>query len=361
MREPDSSAVWRRVVLVAGLSGLSLAVTWASIAALHALTAVYRHRALSWPSLTDLPITRDDLLLAGAVVGFLVTEWFVVGWEQSALRRLLTKRDGSTRADLFYVIVTFTGLFSILVSVTSIGLGVWINNALLRGFGTPFAGDLPLWIACPMVFVLRSFCGYWRHRLTHTALFWPLHATHHAARDLNIVTVLRHHPLELIIGAIFTEFLPALLGFSPEAVIVTRMIESNYTLYMHSGLPSVAWLERYLLFGPRGHGIHHSVEPRHYNSNFSGDLVIWDRLFGTYTMEAPETLIYGLAEHDAIYDTGRPWRDIVTIQALWLRGLWRALPGRGYFSHDPDQANRPPSLQDGQNRDHGIEQEAIFG
>jgi hypothetical protein len=30
------------------------------------------------------------------------------------------------------------------------------------------------------------------------------------------------------------------------------------------------------------HRLHHAVTPTYYNKNFSFDLVIWDRLFGTY-------------------------------------------------------------------------------
>jgi len=54
--------------------------------------------------------------------------------------------------------MTFTGLFSILVSVTSIGLRRLDNTRLAARLcgSDPFCRRFTLWIACPMVFVLRS-------------------------------------------------------------------------------------------------------------------------------------------------------------------------------------------------------------
>jgi len=74
-------------------------------------------------------------------------------------------------------------------------------------------------------------------------------------------------------------------------------------------------------------------------------------------MEAPETLTYGLTEHDAIYDTGRPGRDIVTIQAFGCADCGAPCRVGGILFMIPIQANRPPSLPGGRIVIAAIEQE----
>ena len=45
------------------------------------------------------------------------------------------------------------------------------------------------------------------------------------------------------------------------------------------------------------------------------------------------------ADPDGIYQSGRPLRDMVTVQAVWLAGLGRAIAGRvGYGAAYTDQA-----------------------
>jgi hypothetical protein len=57
--------------------------------------------------------------------------------------------------------------------------------------------------------------------------------------------------------------------------------------------------------------------------------VIWDRLFGTYNVDVAEPLVYGCADPDGVYQSGRPLRDMIVVELVWLRELWRA--ARGLF------------------------------
>jgi sterol desaturase/sphingolipid hydroxylase (fatty acid hydroxylase superfamily) len=73
---------------------------------------------------------------------------------------------------------------------------------------------------------------------------------------------------------------------------------------------------------PAHHQIHHSIDPRHWNKNFSVKLAIWDALFGTlYVPRKPETLQVGLPDADP--------RDFTTVGKLYFRPFWRAIERLG--------------------------------
>ena len=69
---------------------------------------------------------------------------------------------------------------------------------------------------------------------------------------------------------------------------------------------------------PSNHRVHHSLQTEHFDRNFGGVLIIWDRLFGTYVAEGARPLQhFGLAE---IRPDAGPW-EIVTHGWLRLLGL----------------------------------------
>jgi sterol desaturase/sphingolipid hydroxylase (fatty acid hydroxylase superfamily) len=167
----------------------------------------------------------------------------------------------------------------------------------------PLPGSLTQWlpswglqIAC--VLLLQSCIAYWIHRLEHTIpALWSLHQFHHSAERMSILTsdrntvlgraveaALRFIPLALI-GAVIAPQ-PAAKGWTFALVAIyfaySTFLRVNGYL-CHSNLNAdYGWLGRWLLVSPRMHRLHHVTAPEYYNKNFTFDLVIWDRLFGTY-------------------------------------------------------------------------------
>ncbi len=286
------------------------------------VTAALAGAPIGWLDLLALPSERVDLYLPLFLVSILLIELVQNGWQKSALRRLLGQSDASTRTDLAYFIIAVTRLMPVIAFVLALGANRFISGLTDLGIELRLCGELPLAVAVPGVFAVQSFVGYWIHRVFHTPLFWPLHAVHHAAADFNVVTTVRHHPIDGVIGTIALPLMPALLGFSVEAISISVYVIAGYTIYVHSNLPTSAFLERWVAFGPHGHGIHHGRDPGCFNTNF-GDFVIWDRLLGTYKTDVPEPLVYGCADPEGIYQSGHPFRDMIAVQAGWLRNLWR--------------------------------------
>ena len=90
------------------------------------------------------------------------------GWKDSALRRVLLKQDPSTRTDLFYFILSTSGLVTIAATAATFGITDAIDTFADTSFGLRLFADQPLYITVPSVTILSSFVVYWIHRAEHT-------------------------------------------------------------------------------------------------------------------------------------------------------------------------------------------------
>jgi sterol desaturase/sphingolipid hydroxylase (fatty acid hydroxylase superfamily) len=145
-------------------------------------------------------------------------------------------------------------------------------------------------VALVVVYALYIDCAkYWMHRLSHRIpLLWAVHSFHHSAECLTVATGVRHHWAERIILIPFW-FLTVTLFQVPEhlmamAVLLMKVPDGlqhlNYKIAWHrAGL----WVNT-----PQWHRIHHSVEPEHFDKNFSSAFPIMDVIFGTAYRPAPD-------------------------------------------------------------------------
>lgn len=211
-------------------------------------------------------------------------------------------------------------LFGLLVPVFAL-----IVSGPLRYFwgwiGVPpvlHLGDLALFGApgaIVLMLLVSDFLAYWEHRFEHRFL-WPVHAVHHSVEELSAATSYSH-PLQFI-SMFFLIALPlSLIDFGPYAMpSVVVLITGLLQLYIHSPTRIEFGPLRHLFVDCRYHRIHHSLEERHFDRNFSILFSFWDRLFGTCVMpgkdEWPKTGI-----HEA-----RSPRSLAELLAFPFR-LWR--------------------------------------
>ena len=162
-------------------------------------------------------------------------------------------------------------------------------------------------IICGTVFffVVVDFLYYWAHRAQHSRYLWRFHAVHHGIRDLNAVNSYHH----------WTEELTRLpfIGLPLAYLIHLDILQSNVAaaiIVLHSGYVHSACrihFPQFMLLGiadNRFHRIHHSIEEKHFDKNFSVFTTIWDRMFGTAYFpekdEWPATGVKGMAEIDSV-------------------------------------------------------------
>ena len=174
-------------------------------------------------------------------------------------------------------------------------------------------------MALVIVYALYIDCAkYWMHRLSHMIpLLWAVHSFHHSAERLTAVTGARHHWTEGIVLAPLV-FLTLMLFQVPEHILSMSLLLNKVQDGMQHVNYKIAWHRVGIWFNtPWWHRIHHSVEPKHYNKNFSVAYPIMDVIFGTAYYPAP----------DEYPETGLSPREN---PQLWEGIIW---PFRGWLGY----------------------------
>jgi sterol desaturase/sphingolipid hydroxylase (fatty acid hydroxylase superfamily) len=165
----------------------------------------------------------------------------------------------------------------------------------------------PLWAQAVEAFLFADFLSYWGHRWLHGRALWPFHAIHHSVEEMDWLSTIRNHPVNVVIQRLVLTLPLLLVGFPVKAILVIAPFSALYNIFTHANLDWRFGPLRYLLVSPALHRWHH--EPGlGCDRNFGEALAIWDVLFGTFYLPegTPERL--GL-------DHGPP-ADIVG-QTLW--------------------------------------------
>jgi sterol desaturase/sphingolipid hydroxylase (fatty acid hydroxylase superfamily) len=216
---------------------------------------------------------------------------------------------------------------------------------LLRFFYDRYLGFLTLtgvrswpWLAkLLLALLLGDLVFYVTHVVRHKIAFlWHFHAVHHSQRELNFLTEYRSHPLDdLFLNTV--GFIPLfMIQGSLVTVLAIVWLRHWHTRLCHANLRTSFGPFRYLLVTPQSHRVHHSVERRHWDTNFGLTLSLWDHLFGTQYRgydEYPET---GIGD-----ETGAPGQG----QGTALRSLIEQLlyPFQALSLASRDLGNRADS------------------
>jgi sterol desaturase/sphingolipid hydroxylase (fatty acid hydroxylase superfamily) len=156
----------------------------------------------------------------------------------------------------------------------------------------------PVWLQVIFFVITHDFYIYWFHRFQHRNKYlWRIHEAHHSTKDVDWLSGVRSHSLEILINQTI-EFAPiVLLGAAPEVAVYKGSISAVWGMYIHSNIDvRSGWLQ-YFINGPEMHRWHHSNDndQEHLNRNFSTKLAIWDWIFNTsYKPEGKKSMVYGI-------------------------------------------------------------------
>lgn len=163
--------------------------------------------------------------------------------------------------------------------------------------------NIPLWLSVVLSLLLMDGLIYWQHRLMHVVpLLWRLHRLHHSDLDYDVTTAIRFHPIEMLLSFFIKAGAVLVLGVPVIAVILFEVLLSALALFNHANInlpKTIEKIMRVLVVTPDVHRIHHSVIREETNSNYGFNLIIWDKMFGSYITEAKhgdQKIILGLDE-----------------------------------------------------------------
>jgi sterol desaturase/sphingolipid hydroxylase (fatty acid hydroxylase superfamily) len=131
---------------------------------------------------------------------------------------------------------------------------------------------------------LIEFIYYWLHRMQHKFLFWwRIHATHHHITKMGAARSDRTHPLEFLALMVGSPIILAIAGASDAVIAVSGAFNFMSAYLNHSNLPLRSGFYGLYFTTAEQHHLHHSYDRDSSDSNFGCTIIIWDRIFGTYS------------------------------------------------------------------------------
>ncbi|MGJ8678885.1 sterol desaturase family protein [Paraglaciecola sp.] len=259
-----------------------------------------KQRTFLWSLPQPIFVLTLTILTASACVSGWIKPWSLVGWVTwlsfpffLLLERIIPKRKDwflnkyDLAIDAFWVLATY--LFWIPLYARHYDSHIeHIFSAIREPLGITFrfeantiSGLILMAFCCLLA---REFIGYWAHRVQHRFLFlWRIHATHHHITKMSVCRTDRTHPLEFIGLNLGSAVVMPLLGASSDVVAVMIMFVLTTVHINHCNLPLTAGVYGKVFTTPEWHQVHHSLNYQESNTNYGCVLIIWDRIFGTFS------------------------------------------------------------------------------
>jgi len=186
-----------------------------------------------------------------------------------------------------------------------------------------------------VAFLLVDLAYYFFHRASHRVSFiWATHVVHHQSEEYNLAVALRQSWLQGLLSMFFY-FPLATLGFPLDVALGAIALNTIGQFWIHTRAINRMGPLEWFLNTPSHHRVHHGRNPRYLDKNYAGVLIVWDRLFGTFTPEEEEP-VYGIVQPlnswNVVWANTHQWIDLARLSAEakgWRRvAIWFLPPGK---------------------------------
>jgi sterol desaturase/sphingolipid hydroxylase (fatty acid hydroxylase superfamily) len=214
-------------------------------------------------------------------------------------------RDAWTNIFIGFVSVAFNIFFGVLF------IGVIYQSAFDIA---PYKFPVDAWWSWTLLFFVDDFAYYWFHRISHESrLFWNFHVVHHSSEYYNLSVAVRQSWFSGLLHWVF--YAPVmLLGFAPWMFATMHGFNLIYQFWIHTRLIDrfPAWVE-FIFNTPSHHRVHHGINNPYLDRNYAGVLIIWDRLFKSFTLETEKPrygILKQLRSHNPLWINTHGWIEL---------------------------------------------------
>jgi len=152
------------------------------------------------------------------------------------------------------------------------------------------------WVTYVVAFLVLDFSSYWVHRWSHHInIFWNRHIVHHSSEEFNLACALRQSVSVFVNIFTFLLIPAALLGVPAQVIAVIAPLHLFAQFWYHTRhIGKMGFLEK-IIVTPSHHRVHHAVNPEYLDKNLAAIFIWWDKWFGTFQEELPDTPpVYGI-------------------------------------------------------------------
>lgn len=181
---------------------------------------------------------------------------------------------------------------NLLVDLFMRGAALFCLTAFLPYQIVQWQNSVAYWL---LLITLQDLSFYCMHYIDHRVrFFWAVHVTHHSSEEFNLGVGFRSSVLEPLYRFIY--FIPLiLLGFAPLDIFFAFSLIQLYGIFVHTQYFKRSGILGWLLVTPSHHRVHHGKNPQYIDRNMGMLLIIWDRLFRTFTPEN-EPVLFGVTK-----------------------------------------------------------------
>lgn len=225
-------------------------------------------------------VTSALLVHTGNLLGIVLSAAILILLERMyAARRQPMLRQG-WRADVVHLVVNRA--FSTIVVLGALAGVATTLRAFVPVELTNAVTDQNAWLQFLEAILLVELGSYWSHRMLHAVPFlWRFHSLHHSSMDLDWLSAVRQHPLDLALTHAWTAIPLFVLGFSPSVWGSVFLIGTLQAFFVHANLRLRIGPLRWIVTSPEFHRWHHVDDPIVRDSNYAFAFPVVDKLFGT--------------------------------------------------------------------------------
>lgn len=145
--------------------------------------------------------------------------------------------------------------------------------------------QVPIWVSFTASIIFLDVIQYATHYLSHKVpLLWRFHRLHHSDKHVDALTTLLHHPIEVASSFFIIVFAAVMFDVPTIALACYSTIFAVHAAFTHMNYELPKKVDRVLSWffvTPNFHRLHHSIDAKQGNSNFSAIFTIPDRIFNT--------------------------------------------------------------------------------
>ena len=222
-------------------------------------------------------------------------------WEWLTPKRQLTQIKLKRWFNNISLVTLSTVIVRFIVPTAAISIAYLTEQ---NHWGIANALDIPFTIKVVLTFILLDLAIYIQHTIFHVLpILWRFHRVHHSDLDCDVTTGLRFHPIEILLSILIKFVAITSIGAPVLAVILFEVVLNLMSMFTHSNIRLNTKFEpilRWFIVTPDMHRLHHSSRENETNSNFSFNISLWDRIFGTYISKphiSQQEIIIGLTRY----------------------------------------------------------------
>jgi sterol desaturase/sphingolipid hydroxylase (fatty acid hydroxylase superfamily) len=240
---------------------------------------------------THISSAHRSAILIGGILFFLLLEAAI------PVKAMIYEKWRHAGINLFFTLTTVVVNFAFATVIVKSSDWTVANQ-----WGFLNITPMPIWLFALLGLLLFDLIGaYLVHWVQHKVKWmWRFHTIHHTDTMVDTTTANRHHPIESLFRAVFTLLAVWVTGAPIWLVMLYQSLSALASQFNHANITINEKLDKwlsYVLVSPNMHKVHHHFQQPLTDTNYGNIFSVWDRLFGTFAVEKPAALTYGLDTH----------------------------------------------------------------